>query len=613
MSRPVPARAFPLQSVVHAAAALLAFGLLPPLVSLGVTPLFLAVAIAVAAVATPAGALLVVTAFIPLAPIVLPAAKMPAVASEGILIAFVGGMFVRAAIRPSEAPAPRAFAAAAAALAVVVAASLAIQIALAGVLVTSAGLLRYLQAIWWAFYDRPSDMPAIVSVQMVALIALAVRTAGWASRTDVRASITRTAVIAGTAAALLAALRALQIALRTGHAMRAVPEILTSIRISGPFSDPNAAGSYFVMLLLPAVLIAASSAGRKRAWWIAAALALAFGLWISGSRAAVLVALAALAVWAVVRRAPKRRTRYLAAAGAFALTALVLFAFPNPILTRTVSGALGIRAEMARVAVKMWETDPWVGVGAGNFYDRSAGYITDPLVKSLYGRENAHNNFLQILAELGVLGLLAFLTLLWTAAPRLWDTDAVSAGIGAFLVTCLAGHPLLVPEVAAAFWILAGVAASRNAPAHGGRAIRFFAAATACAAIAAALPSYRVERAAMNLEHLGSGVSAWQIGVRGVRYRTMAGTARVFAPRSTGQIALPLRAASAASLPVTVSIMIEGQPADRIQISTDWRVERLRVPSDDGPAFLAVDIDARDARGLPARVDVGRVNAVDVR
>jgi O-antigen ligase len=597
----------------HAAAALMAVALLPPLASLGAAPIIMAIAVAAAAAAAPAVALLGVTAFLPLAPTALPIAHIAPAAADGVLIAVAGGLLARAAVRPFEAPAPHAFAFASAAFAVVVAASLGVQIALAGVLVTPDGLLRYLIDTWRTLYIRPADMPpAVAAVETIALLALAVRAAGWASKADVRASIVRTAVASGAASGLLCAARALQIALRTGHAMRALPEILTSVRISGPFSDPNAAGSYFVMLLVPAVLSAAAAKGWPRAGWLAASLAIAFGLWTSGSRAAVLVALAALGVGAIARSTPRLRTRLIAAAGALAITALVLFAFPNPILTRTVSGALGIRAEMAKVAVKMWQTDPWIGVGIGTFYDRSGEFITDPLVKSLYGRENAHNNFLQILGELGVLGLLSFAAILWTAAPRPRGIDAVSAGLAAFLVTCLAGHPLLLPEVAAAFWTLAGVAAARNASAHESRAIAPLTGFVAIASIVAVLPSYSTERAVMNLEHLGSGVSAWQIGSDGVRYRSMLGSARVFAPRATGQIAIPLRAA-AAGLPVTVSVAIEGQPADRVQLSSEWRVERLQVPSADGPAFLSVDIDARDSRGEPAQVDVGRVNAVDVR
>ena len=600
-----------LRAAGHAAAALLAIGLLPPLASLGTLAAVLAAGLFVLACWRPAASLLIVAALFPLTPIALPMFGVAPSAADGMLTAVLGGAFAHAAFHPSERRAPQSMAFAAAALAVVIVASMGVQVALEAVRTTPAGLRPYLLDLWRTFYVTPVAL--VAGVQAVAFAALAVVSARVASDPQERQRLIRMTLAGGIAVGCLSVGRALQIALRTATGLSALPRILTSVRISRPFSDPNAAGSYYVMLLVPAVLIGASARGRSRAAWLAAAAVLAFGLWTSGSRAAVLVALGTLAVAGTLRQAPRLRTRLLAAGGAAAAIALVLLAFPNPILTRTVSSAIGIRAEMARVAVKLWETDPWIGVGAGTFYDRSAEFITDPLVKNLYGRENAHNNFLQILAELGLLGLFSFGLVLWSASPRARDIDPVSAGLGAFLLTCLAGHPLLLRTVAVPFWILVGVAAARSAEARDRRVARVLAIAIALATIAAVYPSYRTERARMNLEHLGSGVSAWEIGADGVRFRTMTGSARVFAPRATGQIAIPLRASATAALPVTVSIMIEGQPADRLEISTDWRIERLQVPSENGPAFLSVDIEARDARGRPADVDVGRVNAVDVR
>ena len=64
----------------------------------------------------------------------------------------------------------------------------------------------------------------------------------------------------------------------------------------------------------------------------------------------------------------------------------------------------------------MWATDPIFGVGAGRYYGMSERFM-GPFIRDLW-RENAHNNFLQIGAELGALGLLGFLGLLifWAAS-----------------------------------------------------------------------------------------------------------------------------------------------------------------------------------------------------
>src|SRR6185436_1236366 len=97
--------------------------------------------------------------------------------------------------------------------------------------------------------------------------------------------------------------------------------------------------------------------------------------------------------------------------------------------------------------------------------------------------ENAHNNFIQILAELGSFGLAGFLWLVaaflfaarkgvdrvevrqapeaagpetgadWTAAQL-----GLSGGVVAFLLSCLVSHPLLNTEVFWLFLLVTGVA-----------------------------------------------------------------------------------------------------------------------------------------------------------
>jgi hypothetical protein len=89
-------------------------------------------------------------------------------------------------------------------------------------------------------------------------------------------------------------------------------------------------------------------------------------------------------------------------------------------------------------------------------------------LRELYGNENAHNYFAQQFAELGLVGGLLFAWLAFTLLAAGWsavrghaeEPSAVMvglfAGVGAYLLTCVTGHPLLVPEAAFPFWIAAG-------------------------------------------------------------------------------------------------------------------------------------------------------------
>ena len=78
------------------------------------------------------------------------------------------------------------------------------------------------------------------------------------------------------------------------------------------------------------------------------------------------------------------------------------------------SVAIDVRTDMAHVAIQLFKTRPVFGVGVGTFWNRSAEYIPARW-KGIYTHENAHNNFLQILAELGALGLGLFVALLVVA------------------------------------------------------------------------------------------------------------------------------------------------------------------------------------------------------
>ena len=70
--------------------------------------------------------------------------------------------------------------------------------------------------------------------------------------------------------------------------------------------------------------------------------------------------------------------------------------------------------------MRMVAQQPVFGIGLGEFYQRS-GEFSSPELLALFPpaqHENAHNNFLQILAETGLTGLAAFVVLLTAALYR---------------------------------------------------------------------------------------------------------------------------------------------------------------------------------------------------
>ena len=79
---------------------------------------------------------------------------------------------------------------------------------------------------------------------------------------------------------------------------------------------------------------------------------------------------------------------------------------------------------MAIVSWRLLARNPAFGVGIGQYYELSGDEMLHLPVGRIYIRQNAHNNFLQILAELGVVGFVCFGALLWMSGRGLWAPAA---------------------------------------------------------------------------------------------------------------------------------------------------------------------------------------------
>lgn len=67
------------------------------------------------------------------------------------------------------------------------------------------------------------------------------------------------------------------------------------------------------------------------------------------------------------------------------------------------------RIELPRAGIMMWDANPVLGVGPGNYKENSAVY--NPVLWELNGPGIAHNTFVEILAEHGVWGSVCFLSI----------------------------------------------------------------------------------------------------------------------------------------------------------------------------------------------------------
>lgn len=89
-----------------------------------------------------------------------------------------------------------------------------------------------------------------------------------------------------------------------------------------------------------------------------------------------------------------------------------------------------------QAALSMWRERFWLGVGFGGY---EAAYPAHRLVNWQYALGHAHNYYLNLLAETGVLGLAAYLVLLGSIFVRLWRASRRTAGWTRGLALGLAG------------------------------------------------------------------------------------------------------------------------------------------------------------------------------
>ena len=446
---------------------------------------------------------------------------------------------------------------------------------------------------------------------------------------SLRRHVLTISVLAGTTAAAAALVQLGRLAWALGGLPAALQRWPDGLSVHT--TDVNAAGSHYLMVAFVAVGIALSSPIRAR--WVAGFAILAGGIWLSGSRSAIAAGALVLLLWGMRH---SRRGRVLLP-GAIFLCALVVW-FAADLHQRTSAlDSLRLRQQFTTTSVRMLATEPLLGVGIGQYYALSSQFMPVGLPVA-YPRENAHNNFLQIAAELGVVGLAGFIWLLSVALLRRRQRAATSLaapergarlGVLAFLVTCVTGHPLLVPEVAYPFWILLGVVAGGSTPTRlprwgprrwgvssrledpwKKRRISMVGAVCSLLLVGSLVPRYA--RELRRLAGTDEGFHAWEQAESGRRYRWTGQRAVVFFPNQPGTVDLTLGAfhAQPATVPVRVHLSAGGSWQETVFL-TDGRWSTIKIPLT-VESLPFVRLDVRVDRTWSPMSDLGDMRVLGV-
>ena len=256
-------------------------------------------------------------------------------------------------------------------------------------------------------------------------------------------------------------------------------------RATGLMLDANAYG-VVAGLAAPLAAVAACSLQPRVRWYGAAAFVINWGgVWMSGSRTALLCALAGTVAFAIseVRRRRIRRVMWASAAGVLvalfaALTLTVTLSRTTSPFERTeeftgrspwqVAEALVARGRYGEIAARMLWEYPMTGVGVGTYHWLAPDYQRTTFNQEL-AFDNAQNWWRHQLAELGLLGALpvlawsiviVWLTMRGARRARVYHVATVRGLVMGLGIVSLVGMPTQDPVVLMIFFLMVAMLAT---------------------------------------------------------------------------------------------------------------------------------------------------------
>ena len=246
-------------------------------------------------------------------------------------------------------------------------------------------------------------------------------------------------------------------------------------RVGGPIGDPND----LAFFLIPAVALGpAVRGGRHPRLWDLATVVVVVGIAGTLSRGALVGLVVMLLVVLVTGMV---RARVVVGLVAAVVTAVLLVVVTLPGLVSVSLQQKGVVADqnvserlgLWRAAAQMTVEHPVLGLGPGAFsleHDEFTTNLPDDVNHPL---DVAHNTWLEVSSELGLVGLAAFvavLVLAFAGAWRAWKQrgDPVGAAVCAGLVGTAVAATFVTEQYYLPFWLLAALAVGVSSPPKAG-------------------------------------------------------------------------------------------------------------------------------------------------
>ena len=267
--------------------------------------------------------------------------------------------------------------------------------------ITALGILFFPVAV------SPKDSTDLLTDMFLKVVAIFILMINLITTRERLRSMLKLVVICGTVLAFFAFLTYLWGDSSSVGAKGAIVSGRITGLVGGIFENPNDLATSLDLLIPLAVALALTRKGLARAAYFACAAMLTVGVIITFSRGGFLglVAMAGLLLWKV-----GRRNKATTALAVVTIVMVFLIAMPVGYSSRITTifdtesdptGSSQARKELLERAASVAANHLVIGVGMGNY--------------SIYSihEQRAHNSFLEISAELGVAGLVAYLVMLF--------------------------------------------------------------------------------------------------------------------------------------------------------------------------------------------------------
>jgi len=245
------------------------------------------------------------------------------------------------------------------------------------------------------------------------------------------------------------------------------PEIATRVR--GTFNNANTYAEYLILVLGAGLALAVKERGRWRTVAVALSAVLFGTLLLTYTRGSWLALAIALAI-AIPLAQPRLVAPVVAAvAAAIALSPGVLARVTGML---KLEGTAVFRIRLWRVGLAALGASPLLGAGPGRFLEAYEATVLQRFdLFTGYLRYGAHNSYLTLGVEIGLIGTAAFAVLVVFLATRglfIASRDGVTsgrrsevlilgAGLTAFVLNSLTSNCFQHPQAAVFFWLTAGL------------------------------------------------------------------------------------------------------------------------------------------------------------